>query len=225
MPMNFTTELNLQFILLTHIYSVPFRHCGLPRWLSSKEYACQCKRPKFDPGSERSPGEGNGNPLQYSCLGNSMDRGAWWATVECYTEKNMKRGKITEVGKDRKEKSTYGWFMFLQKIYKHKIYGISLNYLYNREHQRIDAFELWCWRTHLRVPWTAKRSNQSIQKEISPEYSVGRLMLKLRLNTLATWHEKLTNWKRPWCWERLKAGGEGDDRAWDGWMALPTWWA
>ena len=81
MPMNFTTELNLKFILLTHIYSVPFRHCGLPRWLSSKEYACQCKRPKFDPGSERSPGEGNGNPLQYSCLGNSMDRGAWQATV------------------------------------------------------------------------------------------------------------------------------------------------
>ena len=43
-------------------------------------------------------------------------------------------------------------------------------------------------------------------------------------NTLATWCEELTHWKRPWCWERLKAGGEGDSRGWDGWMASPTWW-
>ena len=49
------------------------------------------------------------------------------------------------------------------------------------EHQRIDAFELWCWRRLLRVPWTARRSNQSIIKEISPEYSLERLMLKLKL--------------------------------------------
>ena len=55
MPMNFTTELNLRFILLTHIYSVPFTHCGLPRWLSSKESACQCKRPKFDPWIRKVP--------------------------------------------------------------------------------------------------------------------------------------------------------------------------
>ena len=68
-------------------------------------------------------------------------------------------------------------------------------------------------------PWTARRSNQSILKEISPEYSLERLMLKLKL---ATWCEELTHLKRPWCWERLKAGGEGDDRRWDGWMASPT---
>ena len=49
------------------------------------------------------------------------------------------------------------------------------------EHQRIDAFELWCWRTLLRVPWTSRRSNQSILKEISPEYSLKELMLKLKL--------------------------------------------
>ena len=87
---------------------------------------------------------------------------------------------------------------------------------------RIDAFELWCWRRLLRVPWTARRSNQSILKEISPEYSLEGLMLKLQC--LATWCEELTHWKRPWCWERLKVGGEGDDRGWDGWMASPTWW-
>ena len=51
------------------------------------------------------------------------------------------------------------------------------------EHQRIDAFELWCWRRLLRVPWTAKRSNQSILKEICPEYSLKRVMLKLKLQS------------------------------------------
>ena len=54
------------------------------------------------------------------------------------------------------------------------------------ENQRMDAFELWCWRRLLRVPWTARRSNQSILKEISPEYSLEGLMLKLKLHTLAT---------------------------------------
>ena len=89
---------------------------------------------------------------------------------------------------------------------------------------RIVAFELWCCRRLLRVPWTAKRSNQSILKEISSEYSLEELMLKPKLQYLATWCEQLTPWKRPWCWERLKTGGEGDDKGWDGWMATPTQW-
>ena len=83
------------------------------------------------------------------------------------------------------------------------------------EHRRIDAFELWCWRRLLRVPWTARRSNQSILKEISPEYSLEGLMLKLKLQYFG-------QLKRPWCWERLKVGGEGDYRGWDCWMASPT---
>ena len=65
------------------------------------------------------------------------------------------------------------------------------------EHRRIDAFELWYWRRRLRVPWTARRSNQFILKEISPEHSWEELMLKLKLNTLATSCEELTHWKRP----------------------------
>ena len=85
------------------------------------------------------------------------------------------------------------------------------------EHRRIDAFELWCWRRILRVPWFARRSNQSILKEINPEYSLEGLMLKLKLQYFN--HLELTHWKRPWCWERLKAGGEGDDRGWDCWIA------
>ena len=81
---------------------------------------------------------------------------------------------------------------------------------------RIDAFEV-CWRRLLRVPWTARISNQSTLKEISPGCSLEGLMLKLKLHTLATWCKELTHWKRPWCWKRLKAEGEGDDRGWDGW--------
>ena len=86
------------------------------------------------------------------------------------------------------------------------------------------AFELWCWRRLLRVPWTARRSNQSILKEISPEYSLEGLLLSWSSNTLATWCKELSHWKRPWCWERLKVGGEEDDRGWDGWMTSPTQW-
>ena len=92
------------------------------------------------------------------------------------------------------------------------------------EHRRIDAFELWCWRRLLRVPWTARRSNQSILKEINPQYSLEDWCWSWNSNTLATWCEEMTHWKRPLCWERLKAGGEGDNRGWDGWMASPTQW-
>ena len=61
------------------------------------------------------------------------------------------------------------------------MYGYENWTIKKAEHQRIDAFELWCWRRLLRVPWTAKRTNQSILKEISPEYSLGGLMMKLKL--------------------------------------------
>ena len=85
------------------------------------------------------------------------------------------------------------------------------------ESQRIDAFELWSWWRCLRVPWTVRRSNQSILKEINYEYSLLIwLMLKLKLQYLGHWWEEPTHWKRPWCWERLRAGGEGDDRGRDG---------
>ena len=66
------------------------------------------------------------------------------------------------------------------------IYGCESWTINKAEHQRIDAFELWCWRRLLGVPWTARRSNQSILKEISPEYSLGGLMLKLKLQYLGS---------------------------------------
>ena len=87
------------------------------------------------------------------------------------------------------------------------------------ECQRVDAFEMWCWRRLLRIPWTARRSNQSILKEINSDYSWKDWCWSWNSNTLATWWEELTHWKRPWCCERLRVGGEGDDRGWNGWMA------
>ena len=81
------------------------------------------------------------------------------------------------------------------------------------EHRIIDAFELWYWRRLLRVPWTARRSNQFILNEISPGCSWKDWCWSWNSNTLATWCEELTHLKRPWFWERLRAGGKGDDRA------------
>ena len=104
------------------------------------------------------------------------------------------------------------------------IYGCEIWTIKNTEHQRIDAFELWCWRRLLRVPWTARRSNQSILKEISSGCSWKVWCWGWNSNTLATWWEELTHLKRLRCWERLKVGGEGDNRGWDGWMASLTQW-
>ena len=87
------------------------------------------------------------------------------------------------------------------------MYGYESWTIKKAEHWRTDALELWCWRRLLRAPWTARISSQSILKEINPEYYWKNWCWNS--NTLATWCEELTHWKRPWCWERLKAGGEG----------------
>ena len=81
-----------------------------------------------------------------------------------------------------------------------------------------------CWRRLLGVLWTALRSNQSILKEISPEYSLQGLMLKLKLQYFGHLMRRAESWEKTWWWEILKAGGEGDDREWNGWMASLTQW-
>ena len=90
------------------------------------------------------------------------------------------------------------------------IYGCESWTIKKAEHQRIDAFELWCWRRLLRVLWTAKRSNQSILKEISPGCSLEGLLLKVKLQYFGHLMWRADSLEKPWCWERLKAGGEGD---------------
>ena len=104
------------------------------------------------------------------------------------------------------------------------MYGCESWTIKKAECQRIDAFELWYWRRLLRVPWTARRSNQSILKKIVLNIHWKDWCWSWNSNTLSTWCKGWTHWKRPWCWARLKAGGEGDDRGWDGWMASPTPW-
>ena len=103
------------------------------------------------------------------------------------------------------------------------MYGCEIWTVKKAERRRTDAFELWCWRKLLRVHWTGRTSNQSILKEISPEYSLGGLILKLKLQHFGYLKSRLLR-KDSWCWERLKAGGEGHDRGKDGWMASPTQW-
>ena len=91
-------------------------------------------------------------------------------------------------------------------------------------YQTMLFYILWCCRRLLRVPWIARRSNQSMLKK-----SVLNIHWKVwcwnwNPNTLAPWCEELTHWKRPWCWERLRAGGEEGNRGWDGWMISVTQW-
>ena len=104
------------------------------------------------------------------------------------------------------------------------IYGRESWTIKKAECQRIDAFELWCWRRLLRVPWTKRRSNQSILKEISPGCSLEGLMLKLKLQYFGHLMRRADPLEKDWCWERLRAGEEGGNGGWDSWMASPTWW-
>ena len=100
------------------------------------------------------------------------------------------------------------------------MYGCESWTIKKAECQRMDAFKLWCRRRLLTVAWTARRSHQSILKEINPEYALEGLMLKLKLQYFGhlIWRANSLE-KNPWCWGRLRARGEGGDRGWDGWTA------
>ena len=105
------------------------------------------------------------------------------------------------------------------------MYGCESWTIKKPECSRIDAFELWCWRRLLRVSWTVRRSNQSILKEISPEYSLEGLMLKLKLQYFGHVMKRTDSLEKT-CLMLRKIEGrrEGDDRGWDGWMASLTQW-
>ena len=130
--------------------------------------------------------------------------------VMTYLDSILKIRDITLPTKVRPVKAT---------VFPVVMYGCESWTVKKAEHRRLEGFELWCWRRLLRVPWTARRSNQSILKEISPGFLWKEWCWGWNSSTLATSCEELTHWKRLWCWEGLGAGGEGDDRGWDGWMA------
>ena len=92
------------------------------------------------------------------------------------------------------------------------MYGCESWTIKKAEHQRIDAFELWCRRRLLRVPWTARSSIQSMLKEIGPEYSLEGLMLKLKLQYFGHLLGRTDSLEKTLVLENLKAGGEGDDK-------------
>ena len=112
-------------------------------------------------------GEGNGNPLQCSCLENPRDGGASWATIYGVAQSRTRLKRLSS--------SSSSSMVFPVVMYRCESWSVR-----KAEPRRIDAFELWCWRRFLRVPWKARRSNQSILKEINPEYSWEGLMLKLQ---------------------------------------------
>ena len=104
------------------------------------------------------------------------------------------------------------------------LYGCESWTIKKAEHQRIDAFELWCQRRLLRVPWTARTSNQSIQKDISPECSLEGLMLKLKLQYFGHLMQRADLFEKILMLGKIEGSRRRDDRGWDGWMALPTQW-
>ena len=101
--------------------------------------------------------------------------------------------------------------------------------MWELSHKESWSLKNWCfWIVVLEKihesPWTARRSNQSILKEINPGYSWKDWCWNWSFNTLATWCEEPTHWKRPWYWESLRAGGEGGKRGWNDWIASLTQW-
>ena len=104
------------------------------------------------------------------------------------------------------------------------MYGCESWTIKKAECWRIDSFELWCWRRLLRVPWTARKSNQSILKEISPGCALEELMLKLKLQYFGHQMRKADSTEKTLMLGKIEGRRKGDDRGWDGWMASPTQW-
>ena len=119
----------------------------------------------------------------------------------------------------------------LTKVRYSQSYGFSSSQIQMWELDHKEGWEpknwcfcQWCCRWLLRVPWTARRSNQSTLKEINPDYSLEGLMLKLELQYFGHLMPRAGSPERRLCWERTRAGEEGNHRGWDGWMASSTLW-
>ena len=125
-----------------------------------------------------------------------------------------KEERIKTLKKRKRKKKMFGYVM----------YGCESWTVKKAECQRIDAFELWCCRKLLRVPWTARRSNQSILKEISPGCSLEGVVLKLKLQYFGHLMQRVDSLEKTLMLGGIGGRRKGDDRRWDGWMASPTQW-
>ena len=105
------------------------------------------------------------------------------------------------------------------------MYGCESWTVKKAERWRIDAFELWCWRRLLRVPWTTRRSNQSILKEISPRFSLEGLILKLKLQYSGHLMWRADSFEKTLMLGKIEGRRRRGDRGWDGWMASLTQWS
>ena len=114
--------------------------------------------------------------------------------------------------------------VFKAMVFPVVMYGCESWTIKKAERWRIDAFELWCWRRVLRVPWTARRSNQSILKEISPEYSLEGRMLKLKLQYFGHLMWRTDSLEKTLMLGKIEGRRRRDDRGLDGWLASPTQW-
>ena len=157
---------------------------GFPGGSVGKESACNERDLALIPVLGRSPGEGKGYPLQYSCLENSRDC-IGYGVAKSWSR--LRRKAMTNLNSILKSRG----IILLTKVYiiKAMVFPVvmcrcEIWNIKKAECQRIDAFELWCQRRLLRVPWTAGRSNQSILQEINSEYSLEGQMLKLKLQYL-----------------------------------------
>ena len=104
------------------------------------------------------------------------------------------------------------------------MYGCESWTVKKAEHQKNWCFWTVVLKKTLESPWTVRRSNQSILKEINPGFSLEGLMLKLKLQYFGHLMQSVDSLEKPWCWEGLGVGEEGDNRGWDAWLASPTRW-
>ena len=162
--------------------------------------------------------DGNSERLYFSGLQNHCTGDYSHEIKRCFLLGRKATNNLDSILKSRDITFPTNVHLFKAMVFPVVMYGCESWTLKKAERRRTDAFE------HLRVPWTARRSDQSILKESVLNIHWKDWCWSWSSNTLATWCKELTRWKRPWCWERLKVGGEGDDRGWDGWMASPTQW-
>ena len=146
-----------------------------------------------------------------------MDREAWCTAVHGVTKSQTRLSDWTEL--NILLSTVIQQQVVILEFSQEKIWTIK-----KAERQRINAFQLWGWRRFLRVPWTARRSNQAISKEITPEYSLEGLNVKLKLQYFdyLMWRTDLL--EKTLMLRKIEGRRRGDDRRWDGWMASPNRW-